>query len=192
MMNSFWKVICGTAGALAAVLVVAGPAQAGPVDLTITDLVVSYDGTSLDVASDVSGSALTWTLSDGTMGGTVGSAFLTWDGATGSFTVLDDLLTTLLSGTVYSMVANVANPGPGATFNVNVLLTTSALGLGDDIAVLLGSPNFGVTSLEVGTGTADVTSVPEPATTTLMLLGGAAAALRARSRRRRVRTRATE
>src|ERR671920_2396117 len=98
MMSSLRKVICGTAGAIAAVLVLAGPADAGPIldpDLTISNLGITYDGTNFDAASGAGGSFLSWTLPDGSFGGAIpsGSAHLTWDGTIGSFTVWNNLIT---------------------------------------------------------------------------------------------------
>jgi hypothetical protein len=156
----------------AVLLMMAATARASPVvnpDLTITDLMVSYDGTSLGAVSDPL-SVLSWTLPDGSFGGvTLGTAALTWNGATGTFDVFDLLATLLLSGTIQGVTADVFNPG--AVFDIDVLLSVSSFGLGNRVNVVVNSGDYS-SRTGVGTGNADVMPAPEPTTMAMMLLGG--------------------
>jgi hypothetical protein len=108
---------------------------------------------------------------------------LTWNGTTGSF-LLSDYFSpnaTFLQGTVYSFAATLFNPG--ATFAAKVLLSTTSFGLGNDVFISMGSTDFSSTAIDLGSGQADITAVPEPGTLVLMGLGSAVVALRRRRRR---------
>ena len=179
MIKSMGKSMAITAAVL---LMLAATARASPIanpDLTITDLVVTYNAPNLDVVSDSGGSVLSWTLPDGSLGGlTLGTASLTWDGSTGTFLVIDTLnALTLMGGSVQGITV------APAVFYADVLLGISALaGFGDHVTVKINSTDFSNVRIGSGTGNADVLAVPEPATMALFLLGGGAVAWRKRRR----------
>jgi uncharacterized protein (TIGR03382 family) len=167
------------AAAVVAALVLAGPAQATPVtqDLTVWDLNLAFDGTSL-TSSNPWGNVFSW-LTPTPGGVDVGTFSMTWNGSSGNLTLLDSALNTLLSGTIWKLTSNVFTPNAGATFVALVNLSTSSFGLGNAVQVSIGSTDF---AQGFGTGQADITSVPEPATISFAILGlgGAVAALRRR------------
>jgi len=157
--------------AAAVVLMAAATARASPLvnpDLTITDLIVSYNAPNLDVNSDPQiGSVLSWTLPDGTPGGVMlGLAGLNWNGTTGTFDVWDDAISPLLSGTVLGLIVD------SSGYIADVQLSLTSFDLGDRVNVF------------VGRDLADVAPVPEPTTMAMLLLGGGYIVAQRRKRRR--------
>jgi len=177
------KLLVGVAVAFG-VLAMAVQGQATPVnpDLTASELSIVYNGTSFSASSPES--ILSWTNPDGSEGGlSLGDFLLTWNGSTGSLSLVDLFSNETLTGTVMAFVPTLFTPNAGATFAMNVLLSApGGYGLLDNVYVSLTSTDFLHGS---GSGQADLTplATPEPATLTLFGLGGAVAALRRRYRR---------
>jgi len=163
----------------------AKPAEALPLDLTVDPLDIFFDGTDFGASGGFGGfSILSWVTPSGALGGPfVGTASITWNGAT-STGIIDVFDTTngvqLLLADIYSF-ANLSMTAPGATWEAYALVQSSTLAFTETVHVLIGSTDFTGVG---GTGAADITSVPEPATLALTLVGFGIAAVRARRLRR--------
>ena len=169
--------------AVTAMLAGGARSEAGPIfpDVTVVPLDISFDGTAFSAVSSGGLSVISWTDALGVpdlLSPSFGDLSLSWSGGSGTLTLNDVILGTSLSGNVKSFVANLLSP-IGATFELDVLLSSPvAYGFGNNVHVSVGSNDF---ALGQGTGQADITAVPEPATLSLLAFAGAVAAWRRRS-----------
>jgi hypothetical protein len=188
VMNSRFTVkgaLIRAAVVIAVLFASVGTARAAPMmnpDLTVYGVPLTWNGTVF--SSSCADCVMSWTTQAGDFGGlSLSGAFaLDWNGSTGAFAVIDNdplsdsgILGTLLAGNVTSFF------GGAGLFWATVGLTTTNLGLGDQVSVSLSSFDF-----VNGAGTADVdiapSPIPEPGTFALLGLGGTLMALRRRRR----------
>jgi len=160
----------------------AKPAEALPLDLSIGSLDILYDGTNFSASEPSGGTGLSWVDELGVPGGPViGTASISWNGVSGVINVFDtDNGVQLLLANLITFAVDTLS-SPGASWVGFATVSSSTLPFTSMVRVAIGSTDF---IGGAGTGAADITSVPEPATLALTLVGFGIAAVRARRLRR--------